>query len=146
MPSIRNADDRRQILARLRSLSRDARPLWGSFTAPRMLCHLGDQLRVALGAIPVLDRSSLLSRTLGQWLIVYTPLQAPPGKAMTAPEMLLTQPTTWTQDMVECERLVERAAVQSAASLHPKFGRLSPNGWGRLAWKHLDHHLRQFGA
>ena len=27
----------------------------------------------------------------------------------------------------------------------PVFGRLSRRGWGRLMWRHLDHHLRQFG-
>jgi hypothetical protein len=26
------------------------------------------------------------------------------------------------------------------------FGDLSPGLWGRLAWRHLDYHLRQFGA
>jgi Protein of unknown function (DUF1569) len=28
---------------------------------------------------------------------------------------------------------------------NPVFGRLSRRGWGRLMWRHLDHHLRQFG-
>lgn len=26
------------------------------------------------------------------------------------------------------------------------FGKLSPDEWGILRWKHLDHHLQQFGA
>ncbi len=27
----------------------------------------------------------------------------------------------------------------------PVFGPLSRRGWGRLMWRHVDHHLRQFG-
>jgi hypothetical protein len=29
---------------------------------------------------------------------------------------------------------------------HPFFGSLTPQEWGRGMYKHLDHHLRQFGA
>ena len=28
---------------------------------------------------------------------------------------------------------------------HVFFGPLAPEEWDRLMWKHLDHHLRQFG-
>jgi hypothetical protein len=29
---------------------------------------------------------------------------------------------------------------------HPLFGALSRNDWARLIWKHIDHHMRQFGV
>ena len=29
---------------------------------------------------------------------------------------------------------------------HPFFGPLKPQQWAILMYKHLDHHLRQFGA
>ena len=29
---------------------------------------------------------------------------------------------------------------------NPVFGPLSRRGWGRQAWRHIDHHLRQFGV
>jgi hypothetical protein len=29
---------------------------------------------------------------------------------------------------------------------HPYFGKLSPEEWAILKWKHYDHHLRQFGV
>ena len=29
---------------------------------------------------------------------------------------------------------------------HPFFGRLTPDEWSNLMYKHLDHHLRQFGV
>ena len=55
--------------------------------------------------------------------------------------------------VVERERLVElleRLGSSGEAALtkapHPFFGPLTPLEWDRLMWKHLDHHLRQFGA
>lgn len=29
---------------------------------------------------------------------------------------------------------------------HPLFGKMNTGQWGRFAWIHLDHHLRQFGV
>ncbi len=29
---------------------------------------------------------------------------------------------------------------------HPFFGNLNSEEWDTLNWKHLDHHLRQFGV
>jgi hypothetical protein len=29
---------------------------------------------------------------------------------------------------------------------HPIFGNFTPEQWGKLEYKHLDHHLRQFGV
>ena len=29
---------------------------------------------------------------------------------------------------------------------HPMFGAFTSEQWGRAMWKHLDHHLRQFGV
>lgn len=29
---------------------------------------------------------------------------------------------------------------------HPFFGKLTSEEWDILQWKHMDHHLRQFGA
>ena len=30
--------------------------------------------------------------------------------------------------------------------MHVAFGNISTNQWGIAAWKHMDHHLRQFGV
>jgi hypothetical protein len=36
-------------------------------------------------------------------------------------------------------------SVWNAAPEHPAFGRLSGRAWGALVYRHMDHHLRQFG-
>jgi hypothetical protein len=111
-----------------------------------MVCHLSDQLRVALGDLPARPRGSLLSRTLFRWLIIHTRVQAPPGKVKTLPEMLTTAPGEWPADLTRCESLLERVATATILSPHPAFGALARTEWGVLTWKHFDHHLRQFGV
>jgi Protein of unknown function (DUF1569) len=146
MPTLLKLSDREAILSRLRRLEPARAPLWGRFTAPAMVCHLADQLRVATGELPTTRQDTLLRRTLLKWVVVYSPLQAPPGKVQTAPEMLTSSPTTWAVDLAAVESLVQRLATTPSAAVHPFFGPLSHGEWARLAWKHVDHHLRQFAC
>jgi hypothetical protein len=139
-------EDREATLARLRQVQPDTPAGWGKLNAPAMLCHLADQLRVALGEIPSERRWTFLQRTLLKWVVVNTGLQPPPGKVQTAPEMLTTRPTTWEADLATCEQLIDRVGKGEARATHPTFGPLNPEEWGRLCWKHMDHHLRQFGV
>ena len=141
-----NANDRSAILRRLREVRPDARPAWGGLDAPRMLCHVADQLRVALGDLPAKPVHSLLSRTLLKFLVVSTAMAPPRGKIRTAPEMLTSSPGAWEADQQTCADLVERVGTGVARAVHPTFGPLTPEEWGRLCWKHLDHHLVQFGV
>ncbi len=138
--------DRDQILDRLQRVQRDARPRWGSLDAQRMLCHAADQMRVALGDLPSKPVHTFLSRTLVKFLVVNTGLKPPRGKIRTAPEMLTSQPTSWDTDLAACVELVKRVGSGAAGAVHPSFGPLSPDEWGRLCWKHLSHHLEQFGV
>jgi hypothetical protein len=146
MPTLLDSTDRETILQRLRRLEPSSQPRWGTLTAPRMVCHLADSLRVALGDLSAKRVDTFPSRTLVKWLVVYSPVQPPRGKVQTAPEMLTTEPTTWTEDVAAVEMLVERVATAPTNAIHPFFGPLTHGGWGRLACKHMDHHLRQFGC
>jgi len=146
MPTIRNPTDRAAVVTRLRNLTPDSRAVWGKFTAPRMICHLADSLRVPLGDIPTSPSGSILARTIGKWLVVHTPLKAPHARVQTLPVMLTTPPGIWAVDLKSCETLLERIGAMTSDAVHPRFGRLSPAEWGLLAWKHHDHHLRQFGV
>lgn len=146
MPTIRNPMERAAIIARLRRLTPETAPLWGTFTAPRMICHLADSQRVPLGELPLRPRGSFLARTLGRWVVIHTPLKAPRAKVRTVPEMLTTPPGTWEADLGNCEQLLERMSAMTSSTVHPTFGRLTPREWGQLVWKHHDHHLRQFGV
>ena len=102
-----NDADRAAIIARLRRVTPDRVPLWGSLTAPRMLCHVTDQLRVATGIIIGRHRDTLFRRTVLKWMVVRSSLQAAPGKVQTVPEMLSSAPTTWDADMATCIRLIK---------------------------------------
>lgn len=141
-----NDADRAELIRRLQRVRPDAAPAWGTLNAPRMLCHLADQMRVALGDLPSKPVHNFASRTLVKFLVINTGMEAPRGKIQAAPEMLTSQPGAWNADLSACIELTERVGTGAAHAVHPAFGPLSPEQWGRLCWKHANHHLVQFGV
>ncbi len=71
----------------------------GAPYTPRMLCHLADQLRVALGDLSSKPVHTFASRTLLKFMVVNTGLEPPRGKIQTAPEMLASRPAAWEADL-----------------------------------------------
>ena len=146
MPTLLDSADREALLQRVRRLQPSSQPRWGSFTAPRMVCHLVDSLRVGLGELPAKRVDTFASRTLVKWLVIHSPMPVPRGKIKTAPEMLTSGPATWAKDLATLEELIGRMGTTSTSAIHPAFGPLTHGGWCKLTWKHMDHHLRQFGC
>lgn len=117
-------------------------------SAPQMLAHCADALRMAYGDLPCAPKHVPLAR-LGvvKWLALHV-LPFPKG-APTAPELRARAPLEWGAEREDVQRLIERFGDEVSRESwpdHPLFGPLTGAEWGHLAWKHLDHHLRQFGV
>jgi hypothetical protein len=114
-------------------------------SAPEMLSHLVESLRMATGALPVAPRRGLLRYAPLKQMIVYV-LPFPKG-VPTAPELVARMPGDWEADLralsLEIEACSARRADDAWAE-HPVFGALSHRAWGVFIHRHIDHHLRQF--
>src|SRR5262245_5846234 len=147
MKSILSGPARQEVRDRIARLTPDRQAAWGNLSAPQMVCHLADSLRMALGDLPVAPRwFPIRYPPLKQLLIYVAPF---PKSAPTAPELLARPPRDWTSDVADLQSLIERIAARRGAVSwppHPAFGRLSERAWGVLTYRHIDHHLKQFGA
>jgi hypothetical protein len=127
----------------------DRTPHWGRMTAPRMVVHCTDALRMATGALPVrvLPVGRVLGATgIGTVLARHLPF---PKGAPTHPKLLAREITGFGDELAQFAQALETFAakpVRDAWPPHPLFGALSGATWGVLAWRHVDHHLRQFGV
>lgn len=148
MPTLADAATRAEIVARITALTPDRVPAWGRMTAPQMLAHCADAMRMAYGELPCASKGSPVLRfPLVKWLILEV-LPFPKG-APTARELLSRPPAVWGDERDAVVALVERFAQEQSRPTwpeHPAFGALTGKQWGGLTWKHLDHHLRQFHA
>ena len=146
MKSIWQKPSREKLERRLDKLTANTPAKWGKFTAPQMVCHLIEALRMGLGEIKVPPRNTPFKRFPLKQLIIYV---APfPKGAPTAPELLARQPQEWNGEVEQLKDLLSRFAGGSFKNFpeHPAFGQLSRTAWGVLVYKHMDHHLRQFGV
>ncbi len=137
---------RTEIQRRLSRLAPDSVPRWGKFNAPRMVVHVSDSIRMALGELPVASKTTPLQLPILKHLAIYVlPF---PRNTPTAPELLARAPAAWAGEVVTLGALVERFSTSSPQSKwprHPIFGAMSGGAWGVLAYRHCDHHFRQFG-
>ncbi|MFN2636988.1 MAG: DUF1569 domain-containing protein [Gemmatimonadaceae bacterium] len=148
MPSMFEKSTRDQICRRIARLSPETERLWGTMRVDQMVCHLSDQLRLALGQISSQPVPGPLHNAFGRRLAIDF-LPWPKGKIKGPREAFTTRPRNWHADVRTLEQLLDQfAALQSQRKWpeHPLFGRMSGPLWGRLTCKHFDHHLRQFGV
>ena len=148
MGTLFDARDRAHVLDRIGALGADRRPLWGRFSAPEMVCHVSCGLRQGLGEYDAGPPAGPLRYAPLNWLLIHV-LPWPKGKAKSPPEFLTVRPTTWDADVGALRTLVERFGARGPDAVWPSskvFGRISGRSWGALQYKHLDHHLRQFGV
>jgi len=139
-----NEAHRAEILERLGRITPDTAPAWGKMNAPRMVAHVADWFRMALGELPIAERMlPVRFFPVKQLLIFVLPF---PKNLPTAPE-LQRQAASLDEELASLRSSVERFAardVNETWSVHPAFGPLSGSTWGALAYKHTDHHLGQF--
>ena len=134
---------------RILRLAPDAPAKWGRMTAPQMICHLNDSFRVAMGEKHASPATNVLQRTVVKWIAMRAPLQWPHGVA-TRPEIEQgvggTPPAEWERDRAELLTLMADFAERRTFAAHPMFGTMSRRDWLTWGYRHVDHHLRQFGA
>lgn len=144
--------DREALVRRLETLTGDAPGLWGCMSAHQAVCHLSDGYRMVLGDRELPSQANLFLRTVVRFVALSTPMTWPKGSP-TAPGLNQaegggTSPQDFQRDVSDLKDLMARFAATGGRGLRPHvaFGALTPGEWGRWAWRHTDHHLRQFGA
>ncbi|HET8646591.1 MAG TPA: DUF1569 domain-containing protein [Vicinamibacteria bacterium] len=140
------------LTARLGRLRGDSARRWGSLSAHEMLCHLGDSTAMALGTRPALPPAPSRRRRLFKALALWSPLRWPHGirtRPVLDPRAEGTRPAAFGDDLarvIDGLQRVAAAAPEALIASHVVFGAMTLRDWQRWAYKHTDHHLRQFGA
>ena len=148
MKSMWDSAARQEIGSRLTQLTPDRRAEWGRMSAQQMVCHLTASVQMATGEKAVAPRHTPLRYPVIKHLVLYAlPF---PKNAPTATELVVAStPNAWGKDVDALQSALDRFIARGPEarwSDHPAFGRLSAQQWGVLVYRHVDHHLRQFGV
>ena len=138
-----------QLVERLSALNPDTPRVWGTLTAGEMLCHLSD----ATASVLQSDASEQAPRhRFLKWIALTAPLAWPRGLSTPPtvdPHVQGTKPGDFADDQqraISSLRELAVAPTSAFASSHGAFGPMSLRDWQRWAYRHTDHHLRQFGV
>ena len=150
MKNLFDADTVEEVRARIARLAPTSIRQWGRMSAAQAVAHcavgleitLGDQRppRVLIGRLlgPIIKRLALKD-------------EAPMRRnSPTVPGMVVADERELDAERRRLLQLLDRfaAAGPAGCTTHPHsfFGRLTPEEWAVLQYKHLDHLLRQFAV
>jgi hypothetical protein len=149
MKTLFDQADRESICQRLGVLQADSARQWGKMNAAQMVTHCSRALETGTGDRPM--KQKFLGRIITPFIRSSILGEKPFGRnAPTDPSFVVADQREFTierQRLLDLiDRLVERGTAAAATQTHAFFGKLSGEEWGQLMYKHIDHHLQQFGV
>lgn len=149
MKSLFQAADRDALVARIRALEPARAPEWGKMNPAQMLCHCALALETATGDRPM--KQKFLGKILMPFIRSSILGEKPFSRnSPTDPTFVVSEPRDFVRERGRLldliDRFVERGETAAAKETHAFFGRMTGQEWGELMYKHIDHHLRQFGG
>ncbi|MGD0438062.1 MAG: DUF1569 domain-containing protein [Bryobacteraceae bacterium] len=148
MSTLAEPNVRTKCSERIARLDPNVSPKWGRMTAPQMICHLNDSFRVGAGEKYASPDTNLFKQTVFKWAALHSPFPWPHG-VPTRPELMQgtggTPPANWDSDCATLRAWMHAFADRTTFAVHPIFGEMSRADWLIWGYRHIDHHLRQFG-
>ena len=139
-----------EVKERVARLRPDSERLWGKMNAAQALAHCAAGLEWAVG--DTVPPRMLLGRIIGRMVKPMVLRNEEPLRrnSPTAKSLVVADERDLRKEQERLRGLIDRfaAAGPEGCTTHPHsfFGRLTPQEWSILMYRHLDHHLRQFGA
>ncbi len=139
-----------EMIGRINKLQPDTQPQWGTMSVDKMLAHCNvtydmaytDKYPKATGL-----KKWVLTKFVKQIVVGEKPYKK---NSRTAPEFIISDQRVFAD---EKKRLVDNLnkTCEKGTRFFDKreslsFGQLMPKEWSNMFYKHLDHHLNQFGV
>ena len=137
-----------EVISRIERLRKDSPRQWGKMDVSQMLAHCSAAMELATGKL--VGKQTLLGRIVGPRVRHLLTDEKPfPKNSPTAKELKVGRCDFDVERRRLCEivrQFHEGGPAQCTTNPHPFFGKITPLEWSTGMYKHLDHHLKQFGA
>lgn len=138
-----------EVMARIELLNESSKGQWGKMEVGQMLFHCQFPLRLALGKYRMKKPNFLMKflfRSFKKSMYddkLWKPnLPTAKGFKVMEDKIFGTEKNTLIGFIKEFHQEKDKKQWDP----HPAFGHFTPEQWGQMQYKHLDHHLRQFGV
>jgi hypothetical protein len=149
MKNLFDKDAYTEITNRINALTPEAQRQWGKMDVAQMLAHCKEAFKVPLSdkKIPRIFLGLLLG-----WMMKTKLHNEEPWKKNlpTAPNFLIKDQRDFNTEKNELVGMISKFHTLGPDKVgnfpHPFFGTLTKEQWGKSMYKHVDHHLMQFGV
>lgn len=139
-----------EVIDRINQLTPESKPLWGSMNAAQMLAHTCVTYEYVYENKydkPKGIKKFLLKTFLKPYVVGDKPYKK---NVRTAPDFLKTSDHDFELEKKKLIEYLNRTQELGGSHFDGKdshsFGPLSVKEWNTMFYKHLDHHLSQFGV
>ncbi len=139
---------RKELIERVNKLSAKSERKFGTMRPDQGIHHINTALQAYLDEVKTKRTANPVKEAIFRWF-TFSPLPIPPERAQTPPEFVAGGSYSIETEKGRFGSLIERVGALSAQKdwpISPVFGRLTGEKYGKLAYKHTDHHLKQFGV
>lgn len=136
-----------ELLHRLEKINAETDRLWGKMSPAQMAWHCQFPLKLAIDN----KDKGVSGNPLIRWFFKKSLYNDKLWRKNlpTAPGLKATEEKNFEDEMSKLKQLVNdcyQVKDRENWNPHPLFGHLTREQWGQMQYKHLDHHLRQFGV
>lgn len=148
MQSLFDKEDNDAIKERIEKLTPRSVPLWGKMNVAQMLAHLQQPLLVSFGELKL--KRGILGFLFGKMAKRQMLADKSFKKNMPTVKEFKVAPGDFEKEKITLlsylDRFIKEGSQIITKEPHPFFGKMDLSEWDLLQWKHLDHHLNQFGV
>lgn len=138
-----------EITNRINTLTPNSQRKWGKMNVAQMLAHCKEAFKV-----PLSDKKMprMLIGLLIGWVFKKKLYNEEPWKRNlpTAPNFIIKDERDFEKEKKELTGLIDQFYTGGPDKVgrfpHPMFGSFTSGQWGKAMYKHIDHHLVQFGG
>ena len=139
-----------ELIDRINKLDAYAKPLWGKMSVDQMLAHCNvtyEMIYEAKHPKPNAFKRWMLKAIVKPYVVGDKPYKK---NSRTAPEFIISDFKNFVEEKDRLIDYLKKTQGLGAAYFNNKpshsFGKLTSKEWNNLFYKHLDHHLSQFGV
>ncbi len=150
MENIFDKDVCEKIISRINNLTVDSTPNWGSMNVAQMFAHCNVTYEMAFTnkhPKPNFFVKTMLKLFVKNSVVGTKPF---PKNSRTAPQFIITNEKDFEKEKVRLIDFIHKTLELGKNHFEGKeshsFGALNSNEWNNMFYKHLNHHLEQFGV
>ncbi|HEY4901887.1 MAG TPA: DUF1569 domain-containing protein [Candidatus Sulfotelmatobacter sp.] len=149
MKNLFQPDAASEVTSRIDTLQPSTQRLWGKMDVAQMMAHCSAALDMASGRL-ILPRV-FIGRVFGRLARpIYSNDKPFSRNNPTDKKLAISDSRDFVQEQeqlkIKIRQFHQDGEARCTTHPHPFFGPLTTHEWATGMYKHLDHHLRQFGA